>query len=90
MRFSVAGASIESIESLAWSLNRFHGGVVIVSHDERLIKLVADEIWVVKKGRKAGQPGTVQVFPGDYDEYRRSVLHEMVDLGLIDDGGDVE
>lgn len=27
------------------AINQFEGGVVLVSHDERLISLIADEIW---------------------------------------------
>jgi ATPase subunit of ABC transporter with duplicated ATPase domains len=41
---------LETIEALAMALNNFEGGVVLVSHDERLISLVVDEIWQVKKG----------------------------------------
>merc|ERR1719197_289320 len=41
---------IETIEALAMALNKFEGGVVLVSHDDRLIELVADELWVVHKG----------------------------------------
>ncbi len=41
---------LETIEALAMALNNFQGGVVLVSHDERLISLVVDEIWQVKKG----------------------------------------
>lgn len=43
---------------------------MLVSHDERLISLVADELWVVKKG-KNGLPGSVAVFQGDFDAYRQ-------------------
>eukprot|EP00172_Hildenbrandia_rubra_P004193 Plantae.Rhodophyta-Hildenbrandia_rubra.ctg8021.p1 GENE.Plantae.Rhodophyta-Hildenbrandia_rubra.ctg8021~~Plantae.Rhodophyta-Hildenbrandia_rubra.ctg8021.p1 ORF type:complete len:673 (-),score=106.99 Plantae.Rhodophyta-Hildenbrandia_rubra.ctg8021:1012-2907(-) len=73
---------LETIESLAWSLNRFEGGVVLVSHDERLISLVCDELWVVQKG-KGGRPGKVSVFPGSFEEYKNRLTDEMIDLGLI-------
>lgn len=45
---------------------------MLVSHDERLISLVADELWVVKKG-KNGLPGSVAVFQGDFDAYRQKL-----------------
>jgi ATP-binding cassette subfamily F protein 2 len=34
---------------LAEALNRFNGGMVLVSHDFRLIDQVAKEIWVCEK-----------------------------------------
>jgi ATP-binding cassette subfamily F protein 2 len=37
---------MESIDSLAEAINEFDGGLVIVSHDFRLLQQVAKEIWV--------------------------------------------
>ncbi|POO01153.1 Phosphonate C-P lyase system [Trema orientale] len=37
---------IETIDSLAEALNEWDGGLVLVSHDFRLINQVAEEIWV--------------------------------------------
>merc|ERR1711935_293886 len=37
---------IETIDSLAAAINDFEGGLVLVSHDFRLINQVAKEIWV--------------------------------------------
>lgn len=37
---------MESIDSLAKAINKFSGGVVLVSHDMRLISQVAKEIWM--------------------------------------------
>ena len=42
---------MESIDALASAIKTFSGGVVIVSHDFRLISQVAEEIWEVK-GKK--------------------------------------
>ncbi|KAF7348449.1 hypothetical protein MVEN_01361900 [Mycena venus] len=38
---------MESIDALARAIKEFEGGVVIVSHDFRLISQVADELWEV-------------------------------------------
>lgn len=40
---------IETIDALADALVEFEGGVVLVSHDFRLISQVAEEIWVCEK-----------------------------------------
>ena len=37
---------MESIDSLAKAINNFEGGMVLVSHDMRLISQVAKEIWI--------------------------------------------
>jgi ATP-binding cassette, subfamily F, member 3 len=58
---------IESREVLVQAINDFAGAVVLVSHDEHLLELIADSLWLV-----AG--GTVRPFDGDLDDYRRLVL----------------
>lgn len=47
----------------------FQGGVILVSHDERLIRLVCKELWVCESG-KVGR------IDGGFDEYR-DILHEQ-------------
>ena len=73
---------LETIEAMAMALNKFDGGVVLVSHDERLIDLVADELWVVEKGVK-GKPGNVTVFDGSFAEYRAKLEREFEAKNLI-------
>jgi len=71
---------LETIEALAMALNNFEGGVVLVSHDERLISLVVDEIWQVKKGDMLcvpPQPGYVRVFNGSFEEYKEKLRKEF-------------
>ncbi|KAJ8271150.1 hypothetical protein GJAV_G00123320 [Gymnothorax javanicus] len=60
---------METIEALAKALNTFKGGVVLVSHDERMIRLVCKELWVCEGGK-------VRRIEGGFDEYR-DVLQEQ-------------
>ena len=73
---------LETIEAMAWALNHFEGGVLLVSHDERLISLFADELWVVEKGTYEN-PGTVYVFEGSFEEYCQKLRDEMNEANLI-------
>ena len=68
------------------ALNNFEGGVVLVSHDERLISLVVDEIWQVKKGDMLApppQPGYVRVFNGSFEEYKEKLRKEFEGGSLL-------
>jgi ATP-binding cassette subfamily F protein 2 len=42
---------MESIDALAEAINCFDGGMILVSHDFRLVQQVADQIWVCDKQR---------------------------------------
>merc|ERR1711871_1484621 len=52
---------MECIDSLADAINAFPGGLVLVSHDFRLIGQVASEIWVCDGGVKKWE-GTIQSY----------------------------
>lgn len=54
---------METIDALANAINQFDGGMVLVSHDFRLINQVAEEIWVCEKQE-------VKKWPGDIDSYK--------------------
>merc|ERR1719204_2608221 len=54
---------IETIDALADAINDFEGGVVLVSHDFRLIDQVAKEIWICEKQ-------TVTKWKGDIVSYK--------------------
>lgn len=60
---------METIEALAKALNIFKGGVILVSHDERLIRMVCKELWVCEAGR-------VHRVDGGFDEYK-DILQEQ-------------
>jgi len=58
---------MDTVDALIRALNKWTGGVLIVSHDEHLISTVCDTIWVCANN-------AIQVFPGDFDDYRSSLL----------------
>jgi ATP-binding cassette subfamily F protein 1 len=66
---------MQSIDALADALGKFTGGVVLVSHDSRLISQVCEdeeksEIWIVDNG-------TVRKYPGSFDEYKTELQREI-------------
>lgn len=61
---------IEAIDSLADAINKYQGGMVLVSHDFRLIDQVAKEIWVCDKKK-------VTVWKGDIRAYKALLAKKM-------------
>ncbi|KAJ1928609.1 ATP-binding cassette, regulator of translational elongation [Tieghemiomyces parasiticus] len=58
---------MDSIDALTQALRNFDGGVVLVSHDERFIDGVAEELWVCNEG-------SLTKFRGDgIKEYKRII-----------------
>ncbi|KAJ6648623.1 ATP-binding cassette sub-family F member 1 [Pseudolycoriella hygida] len=61
---------IESIDALAEAINEYKGGVVIVSHDERLIRETECTLYVI-------EDQTINEIEGDFDDYRKEVLDSL-------------
>lgn len=61
---------LEAIDGLARAIQRYEGGLVLVSHDFRLIDQVAKEIWVCDDKR-------VSVWKGDIRDYKKSLASKM-------------
>ncbi|KAG1676835.1 hypothetical protein FOA52_010344 [Chlamydomonas sp. UWO 241] len=61
---------IEAIDSLAAAIKKFNGGLVLVSHDFRLIDQVADEIWVCEGGK-------VSIWKGGIRDYKKKLAKTM-------------
>ncbi|KAJ8687856.1 hypothetical protein QAD02_023651 [Eretmocerus hayati] len=59
---------METIDALADAINEFDGGMVLVSHDFRLINQVAEEIWVCENGTVTKWQGNIL----DYKEHLKS------------------
>jgi len=60
---------IESVEALIDAMKKFHGGLLLVTHDARLIKATNCELRVCK-GSESPELGKVESF----DDYRKQVL----------------
>ncbi|KAM9279198.1 ATP-binding cassette sub-family F member 3 isoform 3-T3 [Morus bassanus] len=67
---------METIEALAKALNKFRGGVILVSHDERFIRLVCRELWVCEKA-------TVTRIEGGFDQYRDILKEQFQKEGFL-------
>ena len=61
---------IESIDALAEALNDYQGGVIIVSHDERLIRDTNCSLYVI-------EDQSIEEIDGDFDDYRKEVLDKL-------------
>jgi len=57
---------IETIDALALAINQWDGGVVLVSHDFRLISQVAEEIWECRDRK-------IHVWRGDILQYKEKL-----------------
>ena len=68
---------MESIDSLAKAINQFEGGMVLVSHDMRLISQVAKEIWLCDKR-------TVSKFVGEISDFKKYLRGQMQKDGMMD------
>eukprot|EP00560_Eucampia_antarctica_P004751 CAMPEP_0197840414 /NCGR_PEP_ID=MMETSP1437-20131217/45595_1 /TAXON_ID=49252 ORGANISM="Eucampia antarctica, Strain CCMP1452" /NCGR_SAMPLE_ID=MMETSP1437 /ASSEMBLY_ACC=CAM_ASM_001096 /LENGTH=431 /DNA_ID=CAMNT_0043450025 /DNA_START=20 /DNA_END=1318 /DNA_ORIENTATION=- len=61
---------MESIDALAMAVNAFDGGLVLVSHDMRLISQVAKEIWICDHK-------CVKTYRGDIQNFKMDMRSQM-------------
>jgi ATP-binding cassette subfamily F protein 1 len=61
---------IESIDALADAINEFTGGVILVSHDARLIRETNCQLWVV-------EDKAINEVDGEFDDYRKEILEAL-------------
>lgn len=61
---------METIDALAEAVRDFEGGMVLVSHDFRLISQVAEQIWVCDNGAVTKWQGGIQ----DYKEHLKAKI----------------
>jgi len=61
---------MESIDALALAIQQFDGGLVLVSHDMRLISQVAQEIWICDNK-------TITPYKGDIQNFKMDMRSQM-------------
>ena len=61
---------IETIDALADAIKAWNGGLVLVSHDFRLINQVAEEIWECNRG-------TITKWEGDIVSYKENLISSI-------------
>lgn len=67
---------MESIDALAKAVNEFEGGLVLVSHDMRLISQVAKEIWICDNK-------TIEKYKGDILNFKMDMRAQMGIAGEV-------
>jgi len=61
---------VETIDALIDAMNNFNGGIVVVTHDQRLIEYCDCELWIVDKQ-------DAKKWPKGFDDYKANLLLEM-------------
>ncbi|GMT02803.1 hypothetical protein PENTCL1PPCAC_24977 [Pristionchus entomophagus] len=61
---------IESIDALACAIEEFGGGVVMVTHDERLVRKTNCQLWIVENK-------DICEIDGGFDDYRKEILEAL-------------
>nr|ASS36027.1 ABCF2 [Samia ricini] len=67
---------METIDALADAINDFDGGMVLVSHDFRLINQVAEEIWICENGTVTKWEGGILKYK---DHLKSKILKDNAD-----------
>ncbi|KAJ5906226.1 ABC transporter ATP-binding protein [Penicillium subrubescens] len=67
---------IEGMDALSDALQRFEGGVVMVSHDVTMLQNVCKSLWVCDKG-------TVNKFDGDVKAYKKMITAQADAAGVV-------
>lgn len=70
------GLDIPTIDSLADAINAFSGGVVVVSHDFRLLDKIAKQILVCENR-------TIRQWDGTISEYKNYLRKKMITAGAV-------
>ena len=66
---------MQSVDALADAIETYEGGVVIISHDSRLLSRACEdeersEVWIVEDGQ-------LETYDGDFEDYRDELVKEI-------------
>ena len=61
---------LESIDALCYALDKFEGGVVLVSHDARLITELECQLYICRDNK-------LIKYSGDFEDYKTEILDEI-------------
>lgn len=61
---------METIEALVEAIKKFRGGVVLVSHDELVIKGVCRDAWLCRNG-------SVIALENGFEQYKKLIENEL-------------
>ncbi|TKX25851.1 ABC transporter-3 [Elsinoe australis] len=67
---------IEAMDALSTALQKFQGGVLMVSHDVTMLKNVCTSLWVCDQG-------TVTHFEGTVEQYKKKITAEADAAGVV-------
>ena len=67
---------IEAMDALSLALNRFQGGVLMVSHDVTMLQTVCTSLWVCDRGH-------VEKFDGDVKAYKKRITAQANEAGVV-------
>ncbi|KAH0545020.1 hypothetical protein FGG08_000946 [Glutinoglossum americanum] len=67
---------IEAMDALAQALQKFQGGVLMVSHDVTMLQMVCNSLWVCDNG-------IVEQFPGDIKAYKKRIMAQANEAGVV-------
>jgi len=67
---------IEAMDALSDALNKFQGGVLMVSHDVTMLQNVCTSLWVCDNG-------TIEHFDGTVKDYKRRITAQANDAGVV-------
>ncbi|KAJ3409701.1 hypothetical protein HDU80_010536 [Chytriomyces hyalinus] len=68
---------MDSIDALAMALREFKGGVAVISHDERFLDAVCNDVWVCAEGKLRSFQGAIGVGEGVVKQYKNSLLKDL-------------